>query len=181
MGVFETLIENMQRMEFFQYLFPFLLALAIVYGLLTYALKEQLSKSARGLISIIVAFFVMLYSSWNVAIVSFFANISGYWLVAGSGILFLVILLALVGFKPQEIMVSGGKPTKIGWAFLVAIIFIAIMIFFGAGSSLVAGMVPGWATTSEFWTAVFVIIIIIIVVAWLAAGEGGGEGGEKGK
>ena len=62
-GIFGTLVQNMASLGFFQFLFPFLLALAIIYGLLTFALKDRLPKSAMALISLILAFFVMIYSS----------------------------------------------------------------------------------------------------------------------
>lgn len=171
---FTILIQNMRTMGFFQFLFPFLLALAIVYGVLSWSLKDQLPKSARGIVSIIVAFFVMLYSSWNSAIVSFFANVSGYWLIIGSGILFIVILLGLVGLKPADII----SDNKAKWALVLAIVFIGILIFFGAGADALINM-PDWSGTSEFWTIIFFVVILVIVVWWMGSGEGGG--GEKPK
>ena len=94
-GGFQQMIQNMVSLGFFQFLFPFLLALAIFYGLLRWALPDQLPNSATGLVSLILAFFVMLFASANPGIVEFFKDISGWALIAGTGILFLVILLGL--------------------------------------------------------------------------------------
>ncbi len=166
MAAFQTLIQNMMRLEFFQFLFPFLLALAIVYGLLRWALPEQLPKSATGVISLIIAFFVMLYSSWNYMIVQFFANISGAFLIIGSGILFVIILLALVGFKPTELW--PAKEGKAKWIVVLLIVFIGAVIFFGAGGYWLVG-VPTWAASTDFWTIIFFVIILAIVIFWMGA------------
>jgi hypothetical protein len=168
-GAFQILIQNMSRLGFFQFLFPFLLALAIVYGLLKWAMGDRLPKSAIGVISLIIAFFVMLYSSWNVMIVNFFAELSGTWLIIATGILFIIILLAMVGFKIENIF--SGKYSK--WVLALLVIFIGIVIFFGAGGAWFIN-VPGWTISSDFWTIIFFIIILAIVIFWL-----GQEGGSK--
>jgi len=179
-GTFEILIQNMNRLGFFQFLFPFLLALAIVYGLLQFALEKQLPKPARGLISLIIAFFVMLYSSWNVMIVTFFAELSGMWLVVSTGILFIIILLALTGTKPQDLM----KGEKSKWTVILVLVFIGIVIFFGAGGAWLVN-IPGFTMTSDFWTILFFIVILAIVIFWLGREDKGGTtpaapaGGEK--
>lgn len=179
-GVFGTLVQNMARLGFFQFLFPFLLALAIVYGLLSWALKEQIPKSARALIALIIAFFVMVYSSWNVMIVNFFAQLSGMWLVVATGLLFIVMLLAIVGFDVKTL--TGGKFSK--WIVVLLMVFIGIVIFFGAGGAWLVN-VPGFAFSSDFWTVLFFIVILAIVLYLLGQESGGGggasAGGEKGK
>ncbi|RLJ09496.1 MAG: hypothetical protein DRP15_03575 [Candidatus Aenigmatarchaeota archaeon] len=173
-SAFPELLRNMEDLGFFLYLFPFLLALAIIYGVLTWALKDQLPKSARGLISIIFAFFVMLYSSWNEYIVTFFANLGGSGLIVGSGILFIVILLGLIGFDIKSL--TGEKAGTSKWIFIFAIIIIGLLIFFGAGAGWLIE-VPPWSTTSEFWTVIFFIFILALVMWWMGQGEGGGGGG----
>jgi len=169
-GAFPQILSDMQSMGFFLYLFPFLLALAIFYGVLTFALEKQLPKPARGLVSVIFAFFVMLYSSWNVMIVSFFANLGGMGLIVGSGILFIAILLGLMGFDIKNLTSGEGKSK---WIFILFIILIGVLIFLGAGAGWLID-IPSWSTTSQFWTALFFIIILAIVVWWLGSGENSG-------
>ena len=168
MAAFETLVQNMSRLGFFQFLFPFLLALAIFYGLLSWALKEQIPKTARGIISLILAFFVMLYSSWNVMIVNFFAMISGQFLIVATGIIFIVMLLAFTGTKPQDLM----QGSKAKWIVVLLIVFIGIVIFFGAGAAWLIN-VPG--IPSDFWTVLFFIVILAVMMFWMGQEEGGGE------
>ena len=172
--VFGTIVQNMMQMGFFQYMFPFLLALAVLYGILSWAMKDRVPKSAIGLISLILSFFVMLFVSANPGIVTFLMNISGYWLVVGSGILFILILLGLVGVKTEEHILKGEKGK---WTLILAIIAVAILIFFGAGGQALVG-VPSWAASSELWTVIFFIVVLAVVMA-MVTGEGekpkGGE------
>jgi len=173
--VFETIIQNMQTMGFFQYLFPFLLALAILYGVMTVALKDKMPKNAIALISLILSFFVMLFVSSNPGIVSFLMNISGYWLVIGSGILFLLVLLGMFGIKAEKLM--EGDWSK--WILILVIVAIALVIFFGAGGEALVG-VPSGVFSSELWTIVFFIVILALVM-FVMGKEGGSGGGEKPK
>ncbi|MFH1364315.1 MAG: hypothetical protein ABIH52_01535 [Candidatus Aenigmatarchaeota archaeon] len=166
------MLQNLQNMGFFLYLFPFLLALAIFFGILTYAAGDKMPKSAISLISIILAFFVMLYASWNVALVSFFANLSGAGLVIGSGIIFLIILFGLLGFKTEDLF----KGDKSKWVFILVIIVIAILIFFAAGGAQF-GLIPSWASNSEFLTIVFFVIIIALAMWFMGGGEKDKSGG----
>ncbi len=174
-GGLSTLVQNMQSMGFFQYLFPFLLALAIVYGVLIYALPKEFPKSAKGLISLIVAFFVMLYASWTSNVVQFLANISGYWLMVGSGVLLLFILLGIVGLKPADLLFTKGKTeeglTGKGWILILVLLAIGVLIVFGAGIENVVG-VPGWVGGSDLWTIVFFVVILAIVFYFMGKGEG---------
>ena len=181
-GILSQLPQNLQNMGFFLYLFPFLLALAIFYGVLYFAFysekaeERKLPKSAIALISIILSFFVMLYSSWNVMIVQFLANLSGAGLIVGSGILFVAILLGLMGFKisglTEQATAGRGK-----WVFIIGVIVIGILIFFGAGADMF-GLIPEWSNSGEFLTALFVIAIIGLAVWWLGS-EGGGAAPAK--
>jgi hypothetical protein len=173
-GVFPQITQNLQNMGFFLYLFPFLLALAIFYGVLQWALGDRIQKSAITLISIILAFFVMLYSSWNAMIVTFMAQLSGAGLIVASGLLFVAILLGLVGFKITDLTsdkVAGGKGR---WVFILGILLIGILIFFGAGGGLF-GIIPSWSSNGEFLTALFVIAVIGLAIWWLGGENGGGE------
>ena len=169
--------QNMQNMGFFLYLFPFLLALAIFYGILHWVFggkpgEEKLPKSAIALISIILSFFVMLYSSWNPMIVGFLAQLSGAGLIVATGILFVAVLLGLVGFKVTDLTSDvAGKKGK--WVFIIGVLFLGMLIFFGAGGGAF-GLIPSWSNSGEFLTALFVIGIIGLAIWWLGSESGGG-------
>ncbi|MBW1839255.1 MAG: hypothetical protein JRI49_04905 [Deltaproteobacteria bacterium] len=172
-SVIPNTLNTMENMGVFLYLFPFLLALAIFYGVLHWTLEDRIPKSGISLISIILAFFVMLYSGLNQGIVDLLRNLSGAGLIVGSGILFAAILLGLMGFKISN-LTSDAAGGKFKWVFILGIIVIAILIFFGAGGSAF-GLVPELSNQGELWTIVFFIIVIAIVMWWL--GEDGKSGG----
>jgi hypothetical protein len=170
-GLLQQMLQDMQYMGFFLYLFPFLLTLAIVYGVLSWSLGDRLPKSARGLVSIIAAFFVMLYSSWNIWIVTFFAEYFGSGLVLATGILLVAILLGIAGYKIEDLF--KGERSK--WIFIFGIIIIAIVVFYGAGAGWLIP-VPSWSIPSEIWTVVLFIIILVLAMWWLGSeGKGGGS------
>ncbi|MBI4020644.1 MAG: hypothetical protein HY369_00205 [Candidatus Aenigmarchaeota archaeon] len=167
-GGFQQMLSNMVSLGFFQFLFPFLLALAIFYGVIKFAAGDRLPKSAAGLVSLILAFFVMLFASVNPGIVSFLQNISGAGLVAGTGILFLIILLGLLGFKTETIFAPSGWK----WIFVLFIVAAALLIFFGAGAGF---LLPSASISSDWWTIIFFIVILAVVMFFLRdEGSGGG-------
>ena len=171
---FQQMIQNMVSLGFFQFLFPFLLALAIFYGILKWTVGEKMPNSAVGLISLILAFFVMLFASANPGIVSFMQNISGTGLIAGTGILFLIILLGLTGFQIKDLV---GKDKSAGERLLLLlVIVIVIVLFFGAGTSF---LLPSVSVGTDFWTIVFFVVILALVLWFLGQGGGGKGGGGK--
>lgn len=160
------ILANAQSTGLFLYLFPFLLSLAIIFGALTYAAGDRMPKSAISLIAIVFSFFVMLYSSWNPGIVEFFANLSGAGLIIGSGFLFLVILFGLLGFDTKELF--KGDNSK--WIFIAVVIVIVGFIFVGAGG-VSLGLIPSWATGSDFATVIFFVIVIALAMWFMSRGD----------
>ena len=172
MAFLTTMLQNLVSMEFFQLLFPFLLALAIIYGILYSTAKERLGKGPIGLISIVLSFFVMLYSSWNTWLFQWLTGISGVWLAVASAILFLVILLELAGLSISKI--TEWKASQI--AIALVIVFIVVVLIFGATPF---GMPWGsFVFTSDLWTIVFFIIVLAIVM-WFLTREKAPGGGQQ--
>jgi len=171
-GAFQNILQTAGNLGFFLYLFPFLLALAIFYGILSWAAGERLGKGPTALISIILAFFVMLYSSYNLFIVDFFSRLSGAGLVLGSGILLVIIILGIAGFKLENALGTGHWKTAV----VLFLILIGILAFVGAGAGRF-GLFPGFANSSEFVTLIFFIAIIALAM-WFLTSQGP-SGGEK--
>ena len=177
MALFDNLIITMKNLGMFQYLFPFLLALAIFYGILMWAIGDRIKKGPVGLISVVLAFFVMLYANTNPFIMAFFSNLGGTTLIVASGILVVTIFLGLAGFKLQDTF--KGKYSM--WVLVFVLILIGIIVYFGAGGGNFVN-VPSFIINSDFTAVVIVIVIIAAAMYFMTQGEGGGApagGGEK--
>lgn len=167
-GPFETILNNMQSMGIFTYFFPFLLMLAITYGVLMAVLKDKLGKQPIAVISIVLAFFVMLYSGVNTIIVSFFAGLSGAGLIVGSAILMLVIMFGLVGLKFDDLIGEKGDK-RFKWLTVGVLILIIFVVAVGAGAGSLLPL-PYWAMGGEFLPMVIFAIIMILAVWFLGSG-----------
>jgi hypothetical protein len=166
MALFDTLLSNMQSMGIFQFLFPFLLALAIFYGILTWTMGERLKKGPTSLISIILAFFVMLFAASQPGIVPFLTILSGTTGIVATGILVIAILLGLMGFKIETL--TGGEKGHMKWFFIFAIIILGLILFAGAGGNT---FIPNVFISSDLTTAVIVIVIIAVAMYFMTMGE----------
>lgn len=177
MGLFETMVQNMQRMEFFQYLFPFLLAFALLYGLMQWVFKENLGgRRVHTLIAIIISFFVMLYSSYNTWLYTLLTSVSGVWLGLATVALLLVLFAQLLGLNIQSIL-GGAGGTKYPWIKWI-ILLIIVWIFLSAvlGYAGMTAWLPYWLTGSDVWT-VLLVVVIIGAVFYFVGGESSSSGG----
>jgi hypothetical protein len=178
MALFDDMVQDMHRMEFFQYLFPFLLSFALLYGLMQWVFKEGLGgKRVHTLIAIIISFFVMLYSSLNTWLYYFLTNISGMWLGIGTVLLLLVLATELLGLNIRT-MFKEEKSKWLRYGILLVVLYIIFAAFLGAGS--MGGLIPYWVTGSDLWTVVLVIIIIAIVFAFIGGEEKAAPAAEEG-
>jgi len=112
--------------EFFIYLFPWMLTLAIVYGILEHYKIPQ-SQSARAVISLVAAFLVLPLAP---SLAGFLTGMVGGLLVIGVGILVTLIFVEMLGYK-----VGKGENIfeKHPIGFGIIMILIALMVFVGAG------------------------------------------------
>jgi len=177
MALFDDMVQNMQRMGFFQYLFPFLLAFAIMYGVLGWVFKGEKLGGPRvhALISIILSFFVMLYSASNPWLSTSIAALSGIWLSIATFIIFVVVLMALAGINVHEIL--GAESGWKRWIIVLIVLYVILSLllggFGGFGFGTWGACLP-FISCSELWTVVFFLVIIGIVFWWIG-GEGKGE------
>lgn len=152
MDPFSLLVGNLNSLGFFGFLFPWVFAFAVIYGLLT---KAKIFDDAKivGVISLVAAFFVIGFGGPFLA--SFFVNIFGYATLIIAGLLVIVLFLAM----------SGGDAAKIlgdNKAVAAVLVGIGIIIFFiamGGTTVLISDAVVG---------IIFVIILMAIAVYFIA-------------
>lgn len=174
---FSTMVMNLQNMGFFQFLFPFLLAFAIIYGALKWIFKDEGLGGSRvhALIAVILAFFVMFYSAYNTWLYLFLSTTSGTVLGMATVLLFIVILTSLAGVNLQDVLGGEKAPGWIKYVAILVIVYIVLAVFLGTGS--MTNILPYWLTGSDIWTVVLVVIILGVVF-WFV-GDGGKKEEEK--
>ena len=159
-GLFDQMVQNMQRMGFFQYLFPFLLAFAILYGVLGYVFKTKLGNRVIALISVILSFFVMLYSAANPWLYVTITSLSGIWLSIAVFILFVVVLMALAGVNLHEII--GGEKRWVKWVIVLVLLYVILSILITVVLYLFAA--PAVSTASMYAAVIIFLIIAVFLV-----------------
>src|SRR3972149_11152293 len=120
MDPFSLLVGNLNSLGFFGFLFPWIFAFAIFYGLLT---KAKVFDNAKvvGVLSLVAAFFVIGFGGPFLA--GFFVNLFGYATIIIAGILVIVLFLAM----------SGGDAVKIlgdNKGVAAVLVGIGIVVFF---------------------------------------------------
>ncbi len=186
---FESLLGNLNQLGFFQFLLPFLLTMAIVYGLLRFSLHKILDKSASGLVAIVVSFFVMNYSGQvGIQIAMFFTQIFGSGVIVLTGLLVIIMFLAIVGINVTDVFgwkEQGEKGSKTHiWVTLLLLAFIGFLVFLGAGGAAFLNIPTDVLLGQDTWAIIFVLIIIALAMWFLMGaeekpGEGGGQGAAR--
>ena len=165
---FGTMVMNLQSMGFFQYLFPFLLAFAILYGVLNWVFKGHIEPRVNALIAVVLSFFVMLYSAYNTWLYMMLAQASGIWLGMATVLLFIVVLAALAGVNLPEFL-KDEKRSWLKYVILLVIVYVVLVSVLGSG--VYTTFLPYWLTGSDLWT-VGLVILILALVFWFVGGEG---------
>lgn len=162
------MIQNLVQMEFFQLAFPFLLSLAIIYGVLQTKAGDLLPKSARGLVAIVLSFFVMLYSAATPILYTTITSISGPFLMIAVALLFLIIIFSMVGIDIKTVTDWSWKTA------LLAAIIVFVIASLAFGSAGFIGM-PFGLNSSDLWSFLFFLIIMGVVLHYLRKEDGGGS------
>ena len=164
----EGLIDVTQS-SFFVYILPWLLTFALVFGILEHY-KIPKSKSARTIISLVIAFFVMPVAAPVVAILG---QLGLGMVILFAGILFILILFEVTGTKNARLMGTGkGREAKLKkirvtetyyklFGFAVAVL--AVMVFLGAGGLEYLG----YEMVNINYPLVFFIGILVIMIWWM--------------
>lgn len=162
--------------QFFTYALPWLLTFAIVYGFLQHY-KVPKSPSARGVISIVLAFFVMPVAA---PVMAFLQEIGASLVVIVTGIIFFLVLLELTSTQKHPGKVGKvvredlkGRRQRIVEAhpktFGAIVVVILVLIFWGAGGFKVAGLSNIIPQVS--WATLFFLGILALAIWWMVSEE----------
>jgi hypothetical protein len=163
-------LMDVTQSSFFIYILPWLLTFAIVFGILGHYNIPK-SKSARTIISLVLAFFVMPVAAPVVAIIG---QLGMGLVMLFAGLLFILILFEMTGttFYKGYLDKEGkkiekekkGKITEIYYrGFGVALAILAVMVFIGAGGLEYLG----YSVPTINYPLVFFVGIIVLMIWWM--------------
>lgn len=155
MSAITNMLANLTNMGFYDFILPWLLFLAVFYGLLQGKKTISEDSSVNGVIAIVSAFLVAYIARGML-----YTRIFGTMGVVFAGFLMIVIFLALFGIKPEELLGSN----KTALAIILGIIGLAI--FLSAGGLDVFGT----SIDSETSTMVVVLILMFGAIAFIGGG-----------
>jgi hypothetical protein len=159
----ETMITGL-RDAGFQLVLLWLLTLAIVYGVLSH-IELPKSITARGVISIVAAFMVLLAAAGTQA-ANFISNLMTSSILVAFGLLMAMIFLEITGTKASGEHIFAKHPKFFG----AAIIILAILIFIGSGG-LTFLNIPLIAV-SDGSVAIIFFLIVMVASIWILIKEG---------
>jgi len=166
----ENPIENLVsglRAAGFQLVLLWLLTLAVVYGILSHV-EIPKSLSARGVISICLAFLVLLAAAAGQA-ATFVSNLVTASILVAFGLMFAVIFIEIAGAKHEGKHVLTMHPKFFG----IIILLLTALIFIGAGGLGLLNL-PSISITSPTIAILFFLIIMAVAV-WIMFKESGGK------
>ncbi len=152
------ILNQWDKIGVFDYLLPFLLVFAVVFGILA---KAQFLGTNKG-VNAVIALAVGLLSLQFGFVTDFFGTIFPY---AGVGISILLVALILIGLFAKE-----GDTTAYKWIFIVIGGIVALIVIFSALSN--TGVVVGYEWR-ESMPAIIAGLILIGLIAWMIKGPGG--------
>jgi hypothetical protein len=158
----EGLIVNLRAIGF-QLVLLWLLTLAVVYGILSH-LELPKSITARGVISIVSAFMVLLAAAGSQA-ADFISNLITSSVLVAFGLMIAMIFLEITGTKAGGEHIFAKHPRFFG----AALIILAILIFIGAGGLNLLN-IPVFALSDPLIAIIFFLLIMVASI-WILVKE----------
>ena len=149
----------------FQLVLLWLLTLAVVYGILSH-MELPKSVTARGVISIVSSFLVLVAAAGTQA-ATFLSSMTTGAIVVGFGLIVTMIFLEITGTKAGGEHIFSKNPRFFG----AALIVIAILVFVGAGG-LNFIVIPVIAI-SQSVLAIGVFLIVMVASVWILVKQDG--------
>ena len=160
----EDLIINLKAIGF-QLVLLWLLTLAVVYGVLSH-LELPKSITARGVISIVSAFMVLVAAAGTQA-ADFISTLVTSSVLVAFGLMIAMIFLEITGAKADGQHIFAKHPRFFG----AALIILAILIFIGAGGLGLLN-IPIFALSDPLIAIIFFLLIMVASV-WILVKESG--------
>ncbi len=118
---FEVLIGNLNTLGFYDFFFPFIFFLAVIYGLLQKSVPFSKETGINATISLVVSFFIVNYTPIGIFMANFFANSGALIALA----VMIIIFAQIMGVNLQEVVQGNPRGALLIVAFFGIILFVA--------------------------------------------------------
>lgn len=172
MGAFENVVGMMAQMDVFRLFFPWLLILAIVYGVLEKYQMFSEDEQVNGVIALAFSF-VTVGGTYLFIPAGTLTSLAAGLTFSVFAILGLMILLAVSGYDLSEGFEEDSLP--VGMAILFAILTILGAFFFNVDVLGLLGGNQSLPTTEVFNEIVMPILMLIFIIIIVALTMGGGS------
>jgi len=154
MSGLDVLIGNLGSMGFFDFMLPFFLFTAIVYGILTKEGWISSEVTVNGTIAILFSFSLLNYTPLG----NYFSTLFGMGAMLIGGLLVLGMSGRMIGLKPEELFLGNKKIMGL------SLLIILITVFAAAGMPGFAGggaMNEGMLSVILFFVGMGVVVYIL--------------------
>jgi len=163
LGIFATLVQNLNAMGFYGFILPWLLVFAVVYALLQKSKVLGGDKRIDGVIALAIAFFITGYTGIGV----YFVQLMGPAVMIIAAILVGVLFVAVagIGLKAEQGQ-QGETKFSMSTEAIIGAIIVGIVLFFAVGGSAISGI----SLRDDIVAGLFMIIVIVLAV-WFISGK----------
>ncbi len=156
MSLIQPILENLAELGVYDFFMPFLLILAVVFGVLQNKKVISEEVSVNAVVAIAVSF-LATYTLRGF----FFTQLFGMaGMVIAAGVV-LVILLALLGIKPEDVF-SGAESKSLG--LIVGLLIVFAIFVYAMGTAI--------KIDEESVATVAFLVVIFLAVYFMAKGSG---------
>ena|SRR3989338_559932 len=162
------IVSTLRALGFYDFLLPWIFTFAVVYGLLmTVKIFGDVNKKISAALALVAAFFVTAFAGR--VLTAFFVSLFGSATVVLAGILVIILLLAMVGFKPDPDL-------KKNYVKIVLIIIGVILFIVSTGAASGIGY---WGLLSPDLIALIIVLIIVVAAVYMITSEDKAEEPKK--
>ncbi len=162
----------------FDFYLPFVLMFAIFFGLLQkikiFGDPDKGGKSINMIVSLVAALFLMVWSPIGPVLTMFFANLFGQTLIIILGIAALAVVFSIVSGKEG---ISGILGTRTIWLAFLAVVVLAVGVFFSSGGAAlfpglnIGATLPNFGISSQTLAVILVVVITGVIIYFLTKKE----------
>lgn len=147
----EVLVGNLNKVGFFDFILPFILFTAIVYGILTTKKWISGESSVNGTIAILFAFSLLNYTPMGI----WFSSLFGMASMILAVMLILLMFTGLAGLNMEDVV--GSNKALLGMILGLLVVF----MFWNAGGF---GRSAGGGAVSETTVSMMILVLVMAVV-----------------